>query len=152
MTSILSRLPTELWNIILILSDFKGSKNFIYIVSIYKVFNNNELIEINKNYIYDCIIGSSFLNVNIYKLFNTLDSINTKSKYMSVYSNIFENMCYLDRKIINIEESLLLRNYLESKIMDNQSKKKFNNLTNKIIDVGCNHTNREFSKMIQSLI
>ena len=151
MSSIIEELPIELWNIILLYSDLKGSKNFIYLISIYKVFENDELIEINKNYIYDYIVGSSFLNVNIYKLYNTLDSINTKTQYISAYLNIFENMCYLDRNIINIEESLLLRNYLETKISDKQLKQKFNNLTNKIIDVGCNHNNKEFSKMIKFL-
>tara|TARA_B110001469_G_C9613293_1_gene305160 strand:+ start:638 stop:1093 length:456 start_codon:yes stop_codon:yes gene_type:complete len=151
MSSIIKELPIELWNIILLYSDLKGSKNFIYMVYIYKVFNNEELIEINKKYIYDYSIASSFLNINIYKLYNSLNSINTKSKYISIYSNIFENMCYLDRQIINIGESFILRNYLESKISDTKSKQKFNNLTNRIIDVGCNHNNRVFSKMIKYL-
>ena len=42
------QLPSELWNIILIFSDSKGSKNFIYVCHLYKLMNASDLININK--------------------------------------------------------------------------------------------------------
>jgi len=150
MSTILEQLPIELWNIILIFSDSKSSKNFMYVCHLYKLFNKETLIEINKNYIYDYIVSPSLLNINIYKLFNTIEEINTKSKYITIYASLFENMCYLDRELINIDESLLLRNHLESKIKDVKLKQKFQHLTNKIIDYGCKSKNNNI-KMIQCL-
>ena len=144
------KLPIELWNIILTYSDLKGSKNLIYICHIYKLFNSDELSCMNKKYIYDYIIASSLLNINIYKLYNTLETINTKSKYINVYAKFFKEICFLDKESITLEKSLILRNHLESKISDSQLKQKFNNLTH-ILVIQCKNKNNEFSKMLHYL-
>ena len=100
--SIIDKLPIEIWNIILIFSDKKGSKSFIYMSSLHALFSNDELKDLKYKYIYDYIIAKSPINIHIYDIYNNLDNIDNHSKYISNYLKIYHDICLLDRTIINI--------------------------------------------------
>jgi hypothetical protein len=148
--SIIDKLPIEIWNIILIFSDKKGSKSFIYMSSLHALFSNDELKDLKYKYIYDYIIAKSPINIHIYDIYNNLDNIDNHSKYISNYLKIYHDICLLDRTIININESIILRNHLVTKIKNDLNKQKFYNLTNKIIDDG-SKCKKDIKKMIDYL-
>ena len=62
---------------------------------------------------------------------------------------MYQDICFLDNPNINIEESLILRNHLESKLKNKKVKQKFKNLTNKLINYGFESNNN--IKMIHYL-
>jgi hypothetical protein len=120
-------LPIELWNIILTFTAHHTAKYFIYLAIVSKSFNENELEVLKTKYIYDYIICSNPLNKHIYHIYNNLDTIDTKIKYITNYSKIFGMICSLNPQyIIN---SNILKNYLLNKIETVQDKNKFVNLT-----------------------
>ena len=152
MDSIIQIIPMELWNIILNYSKPATAKNFMYMVMVYKVFEPYELEALKLKYIYDYIIASSPLNKIIYSIYNKLDLINTKQKYMNYYSKIFCELKFMrDIKSDDGEVTLLLRNYLEDKIENKDLKQKFVNLTNKLSIVPSNNKNEIF-KMLECII
>lgn len=133
--TIITTLPLELWNIILDNSNHEDVIKFMYVIMVYKVFGPLELDALKLKYIYDTIISSSPLNKTIYSIYNNLGMIKTKQKYINYYSKIY-NETTLNR-IINITESLVLRNYLANKIDNVNDKQKYNNLTNQLISISC---------------
>ena len=149
--NIINILPIELWNIILINSDNIGAKNFMYVVTLYKLFRPCELKELSVNYSYDYIIKSSPINYYIYKIYNNLDVIDTKYKYITYYNKLFEMITTIDRDYINIKESIKIREYLASKIKNEKEKNKFENLTNTIIFNYCSTETGQYNKMINLL-
>jgi hypothetical protein len=149
--SIIDTLPIELWNIILINSDNIGAKNFMYVVILHKLFRPEELRDLSVNYSYDYIIKSSPINYYIYKIFNNLEAIDTKIKYITYYNKLFEMISTINRDYINIKESIMLREYLTTKIKNEKEKNKFENLTNTILFNYCSKENRSFNKMITLL-
>ena len=146
--TIITTLPLELWNIILDYSNHEDVNTFIYVIMVYKVFDQSELDALKLNYIYDTIISSSPLNKTIYSIYNNLDMIKTKQKYINYYSKIY-NEISLNVVYVNIEESLLLRNYLANKIDNDDLKQKFENLTNKVININCKSSNGNILKMLE---
>ena len=148
MTTTIIELPIELWNIILNHSKHATAKNFMYMVMVYKAFEPCELETLKIKYIYDHIIASSPLNKIIYSIYNKLDLINTKQKYINYYSKIFYEVYFSSRQFINIDESFVLRNYLADKIENKDLKQKFENLTNKLFSNQCNKKNEIF-KMLE---
>lgn len=152
MDSIIQIIPMELWNIILNYSKHATAKNFMYMVMVYKVFEPYELEALKLKYIYDYIIASSPLNKIIYSIYNKLDLINTKQKYMNYYSKIFCELKFMRNiKSDHGEVTLLLRNYLEDKIENKDLKQKFVNLTNKLSFVPSNNK-KEIFKMLECII
>ena len=152
MTTTIIELPIELWNIILNHSKHATAKNFMYMVMVYKAFEPYELEALKLKYIYDYIIASSPLNKIIYSIYNKLDLINTKQKYINYYSKIFSELKFMrDIKYDDGEVTLLLRNYLEDKIENKDLKQKFVNLTNKLSIVPSNNKNEIF-KMLECII
>ena len=149
--SIIDTIPIELWNIILINSDNIGAKNFMYVVILHKLFIREELLTLTINYSYDYIIKSSPINYYIYKIYNDLDVIDTKYKYITYYNNLFQNITTLDKDSINIKESIKIREYLASKIKNEKEKKKFENITTKIICNYCSIETEPLNKMINLL-
>ena len=133
--TIITILPIELWNIIFTFSNSDDVRNLMYIMKVYKVFEPRQLEELKLKYIYDYIISSSPINKTIYSIYNNLDSINTKQKYINYYSKLFDRLEQIDRITINITESFMLRNYLSNKIDNGNDKQKYNNLTKKLISV-----------------
>jgi len=146
--SLIKSLPIELWNIILEFTHHTNAKAFIYIVDIHKIFNTDELYELKNKYIYDYLIGSSPLNKHIYNIYNKLNTIDTKIKYITHYSNVFKMMCTLEPEyIIN---SLILKNYLLNKIDNEKDKIKFEHITYRIYkERGV--FNRHYTQMLKHL-
>ena len=129
-TSLIESLPIELWSIILKCTPYTNAKDFIFLVTLYKLFNHHELEELKKKYIYDYIIECTPLNKHIYSIYNNLTTIDTKMKYITNYSHIFQQMCKIKHEyIIN---SLKLKNYLLNKIDNKKDKIKFQNITDRI--------------------
>ena len=133
--TIITTLPIELWNIIFTFSNSDDVRNLMYIMNVYKVFEPLELDALKLKYIYDYIISSSPINKIIYSIYNNLDSINTKQKYINYYSKLFDTLEQIDRITINITESFMLINYLSNKIEKSKVKQKYNNLTKKLISL-----------------
>jgi hypothetical protein len=133
--TIITILPIELWNIIFTFSNYDDVRNLMYIMKVYKVFEPLDLDGLKLKYIYDYIISSSPINKIIYSIYNNLDSINTKQKYINYYSKLYYKLDTLDSITINIKESFMLRNYLSNKIEKSKVKQKYNNLTKKLISV-----------------
>jgi hypothetical protein len=141
-------LPIELWNIILTFTPHTVAKQFIYLAIVHKIFNPNELGELKQKYIYDYLIGSSPLNKHIYNIYNKLSTIDTKYKYITNYSHIFQMVCTLKREyIIN---GLILKNYLLNKITNEKDKVKFEHITNTIY-INRNEFNRHYTQMLKNL-
>ena len=149
--SIINTLPIELWNIILINSDNIGSKNFIFVVILYKIFNNQLIIELRRNYIYDYIINISPINYSIYNIYNNLELINSKYKYIIYYNKLFQNMISFNITDYNINDSIMLRDYLYSKIKNEKDKTKFENLTARIILEHCRSKPSQLTNMLNYL-
>ena len=149
--TIITNLPLELWNIILDYSNHEDVKQFMYVIMVYKVFDHSELNTLKISYIYQHIVASSPLNKTIYSIYNNLDMIKTKQKYINYYSKIYYEISSLNRMYVNIEESLLLRNYLANKIESKDLKQKFENLTNKVININinCKSSNGNILKMLE---
>ena len=148
-SNIINKLPIELWNMILEFTPHTNSKDFIMLVTLYKTFHPSELEELKKKYIYDYLIGSSPLTKHIYNIYNNLKTIDTKYKYITNYSNIFQLMCVLKPEyIIN---SLILKNYLLNKIDNEKDKTKFDNITDRIYRDSHEFNNRNYTKMLKYL-
>jgi hypothetical protein len=149
MTTIITELPIELWNIILNSSTHGTVKNFMYMVIVYKVFEPYELSELKIKYMYDHIIASSPINNIIYTIYNKLDLINTKQKYINYYSKIFCELQFM-RNITPDEREVnfFLRNYLTEKIENKDLKQKFENLTSKLFSYQYDKKN-EILKMLE---
>ena len=137
--TIITTLPLELWNIIFTFSNYENVMNLLYIMIVNKVFEPVELKELKLKYIYDYIISSSQINKIIYSIYNNLDSINTKQKYINYYSKLYYTLVDIDRLSINTKESFMLRKYLANKIENSKVKQKYNNLTKKIITISYKH-------------
>ena len=137
--TIITTLPIELWNIIFTFSNYENVMNLLYIMIVNKVFEPVELKELKLKYIYDYIISSSQINKIIYSIYNNLDSINTKQKYINYYSKLFHSLLDINRLTINVKESFMLRKYLANKIENSKVKQKYNNLTKKIITISYKH-------------
>jgi len=137
--TIITTLPIELWNIIFTFSNYENVMNLLYIMIVNKVFEPVELKELKLKYIYDYIISSSQINKIIYSIYNNLDSINTKQKYINYYSKLFHSLLDINRLTINVKESFILRKYLANKIENSKVKQKYNNLTKKIITISYKH-------------
>lgn len=133
--TIITTLPLELWNIIFTFSNYENVMNLLYIMIVNKVFVPRQLEELKLKYIYDYIISSSQINKIIYSIYNNLDSINTKQKYINYYSKLYYTLVDIDRLSINTKESFMLRKYLANKIENSKVKQKYNNLTKKIITI-----------------
>ena len=133
--TIITTLPIELWSIIFTFSNYENVRNFMYVMTLNKVFESRQLKELKLKYIYDYVISSSQINKIMYSIYNNLDSINTKLKYINYYSKLFHSLVDINRLTINVNESLMLRNYLANKIKNSKFKQKYNNLTKKIISV-----------------
>ena len=137
--TIITTLPLELWNIIFTFSNYENVMNLLYIMIVNKVFVPRQLEELKLKYIYDYIISSSQINKIIYSIYNNLDSINTKQKYINYYSKLYYTLVDIDRLSINTKESFILRKYLANKIENSKVKQKYNNLTKKIITISYKH-------------
>ena len=137
--TIITTLPLELWNIIFTFSNYENVMNLLYIMIVNKVFVPRQLEELKLKYIYDYIISSSQINKIIYSIYNNLDSINTKQKYINYYSKLYYTLVDIDRLSINTKESFMLRKYLANKIENSKVKQKYNNLTKKIITISYKH-------------
>jgi hypothetical protein len=137
--TIITTLPIELWNIIFTFSNYENVMNLLYVMIVNKVFKPGELKELKLKYIYDYIISSSQINKIIYSIYNNLDSINTKQKYINYYSKLFHSLLDINRLTINVKESFMLRKYLANKIENSKVKQKYNNLTKKIITISYKH-------------
>tara|TARA_B100001142_G_C13699108_1_gene409119 strand:- start:8 stop:466 length:459 start_codon:yes stop_codon:yes gene_type:complete len=147
--SLIESLPIELWNIILEFTPHTNAKAFIYIVTVYKIFNKDELDELKNKYIYDYLIGSSPLNKHIYNIYNKLNTIDTKIKYITNYNHVFQMICTLEPEyIIN---SLILKNYLLNKIDNEKDKNKFEHITDRIYKDQCVFNNRHYTQMLKHL-
>ena len=131
--TIITTLPIEIWNIIFTFSNYDNVRNLMNVMMLNKVFEPRQLDELKLKYIYDYIIASSQINKIIYSIYNNLDSINTKQKYINYYSKLYNKLLYIDKLSINVNESFMLRNYLSNNIEKSKVKQKYNNLTNKII-------------------
>ena len=138
--TIITTLPLELWNIIFTFSNYENVMNLLYIMIVNKVFVPRQLEELKLKYIYDYIISSSQINKIIYSIYNNLDSINTKQKYINYYSKLYYTLVDIDRLSINTKESFMLRKYLANKIENSKVKQKYNNLTKKIITISYKQT------------
>lgn len=136
--TIITTLPIELWNIIFTFSNYENVRSLMYVMTVNKIFEPRQLNELKLKYIYDYVISSSQINKIIYSIYNNLDSINTKLKYINYYSKLFHSLVDINRLTINVKESFMLRNYLENKIKNSKIKQKFNNLTKKIIKISYN--------------
>jgi hypothetical protein len=149
MTTINTELPIELWNIILNSSTHGTVKNFMYMVMMYKVFEPYELSELKIKYMYDHIIASSPINNIIYSIYNKLDLINTKQKYINYYSKIFCELQFMSNITSDDREvTFFLRNYLAEKIENKDLKQKFENLTSKLFSYQYDKKN-EILKMLE---
>jgi len=148
-TNLINRLPIELWNIILSFSSPTKAKDFILLVILYKIFNFTELEELKQKYIYDYLIGSSPLNTHIYTIYNNIETIDTKIKYITNYNHVFQMMCTLEHEyIIN---SLVLKNYLLNKITNEKNKNKFEHITDRIYKDHSSFNNSLYTKMLKHL-
>ena len=126
-------LPIELWNIVLTFTPHSDAKHFIYIALVYKSFSTRELEELKKKYIYDFLISTKPLHKCIYKIYNTIDTINTNAKYFKEFYNVYQIVSKCDSyDITNISA---MKNFLADKITDEKQRIKFNNLTKKIFVV-----------------
>ena len=142
-------LPIELWNIILTFSPHTVAKQFIYLAIVHKIFNPAELEVLKTKYIYDYLICSNPLNKHIYHIYNKLETIDTKIKYITNYNQIFKLIMSL--KNSHIMNSLILKDYLLTKIENEQHRIKFNNITIKIKLDLCYRTNRSYTHMLKNL-
>jgi hypothetical protein len=142
-------LPIELWNIILTFAPHTVAKQFIYLAMVHKIFNPTELEVLKTNYIYDYLIYSNPLNKHIYHIYNKLETIDTKIKYITNYNQIFKLIMSL--KHSHIMNSLILKDYLLTKIENEQHRIKFNNITIKINLDLCYRTNRGYTHMLKYL-
>jgi len=136
--TIITTLPIELWNMIFIFSNYENVRDLLYVMTVNKVFEPRQLEELKLKYIYDYVISSSQINKIIYSIYNNLDSINTKLKYINYYSKLFHSLVDINRLTINVKESFMLRKYLANKIDNSKIKQKYNNLTKKIITISYN--------------
>ena len=136
--TIITTLPIEIWNIIFTFSNYDNVRNLMNVMMLNKVFEPRQLDELKLKYIYDYIIASSQINKIIYSIYNNLDSINTKEKYINYYSKLYYKLLYIDKLSINVKESFMLINYLKNKIKDSKIKQKYNNLTKQIITIYSN--------------
>ena len=136
--TIITKLPIELWNIIFTFSNYDNVRNLMNVMMVNKVFEPRQLDALKLKYIYDYIIASSQINKIIYSIYNNLDSINTKQKYINYYSKLYYKLLYIDKASINVKESFMLINYLKNKIENSKIKRKYNNLTKQIITIYSN--------------
>ena len=136
--TIITTLPIEIWNIIFTFSNYDNVRNLMNVMMVNKVFEPRQLDALKLKYIYDYIIASSQINKIIYSIYNNLDSINTKQKYINYYSKLYYKLLYIDKASINVKESFMLINYLKNKIKDSKIKQKYNNLTKQIIIIYSN--------------
>ena len=136
--TIITTLPIEIWNIIFTFSNYDNVRNLMNVMRGNKVFEPRQLDALKLKYIYDYIIASSQINKIIYSIYNNLDSINTKEKYINYYSKLYYKLLYIDKASINVKESFMLINYLKNKIKDSKIKQKYNNLTKQIITIYSN--------------
>jgi len=136
--TIITTLPIEIWNIIFTFSNYDNVRNLMNVMMVNKVFEPRQLDELKLKYIYDYIIASSQINKIIYSIYNNLDSINTKQKYINYYSKLYYKLLYIDKASINVKESFMLINYLANKIEKSKIKQKYNNLTKQIITIYSN--------------
>ena len=136
--TIITTLPIEIWNIIFTFSNYDNVRNLMNVMMVNKVFEPRQLDALKLKYIYDYIIASSQINKIIYSIYNNLDSINTKQKYINYYSKLYYKLLYIDKASINLKESFMLINYLKNKIKDSKIKQKYNNLTKQIITIYSN--------------
>ena len=136
--TIITKLPIEIWNIIFTFSNYDNVRNLMNVMMVNKVFEPRQLDALKLKYIYDYIIASSQINKIIYSIYNNLDSINTKQKYINYYSKLYYKLLYIDKSSINVKESVMLINYLANKIENSKIKQKYNNLTKQIITIYSN--------------
>ena len=136
--TIITTLPIEIWNIIFTFSNYDNVRNLMNVMMVNKVFEPRQLDALKLKYIYDYIIASSQINKIIYSIYNNLDSINTKQKYINYYSKLYYKLLYIDKASINLKESFMLINYLKNKIENSKIKQKYNNLTKQIITIYSN--------------
>ena len=136
--TIITKLPIEIWNIIFTFSNYDNVRNLMNVMMVNKVFEPRQLDALKLKYIYDYIIASSQINKIIYSIYNNLDSINTKQKYINFYSKLYYKLLYIDKSSINVKESVMLINYLANKIENSKIKQKYNNLTKQIITIYSN--------------
>ena len=136
--TIITTLPIEIWNIIFTFSNYDNVRNLMNVMMVNKVFEPRQLDALKLKYIYDYIIASSQINKIIYSIYNNLDSINTKQKYINYYSKLYYKLLYIDKSSINVKESVMLINYLANKIENSKIKQKYNNLTKQIITIYSN--------------
>ena len=136
--TIITTLPIEIWNIIFTFSNYDNVRNLMNVMMVNKVFEPRQLDALKLKYIYDYIIASSQINKIIYSIYNNLDSINTKQKYINYYSKLYYKLLYIDKASINVKESFMLINYLKNKIENSKIKQKYNNLTKQIITIYSN--------------
>ena len=136
--TIITKLPIEIWNIIFTFSNYDNVRNLMNVMMVNKVFEPRQLDALKLKYIYDYIIASSQINKIIYSIYNNLDSINTKQKYINYYSKLYYKLLYIDKSSINVKESFMLINYLANKIENSKIKQKYNNLTKQIITIYSN--------------
>lgn len=129
----INTLPVELWNIVLTFTPHSDAKHFIYIALVYKSFSTRELEELKKKYIYDFLISTKPLHKCIYNIYNTIDTINTNSKYFKELYNVYQIVSTCDSYDRNF--TVIVKNFLADKITNEKQRIKFNNLTKKIFVV-----------------
>ena len=151
--SIVEKLPIELWNMILLNCDRENDAlKFIRLFAINREFNYIELNYLKKYFCYDYILGISQCNKNLYKIYKNIDKINDFTSYQYYYSIMF-NSIFFKYNYYNYDEligiSIYFREHLFNKIKKPKDKKKFLNITNKLIkDVYYNKLNKNIKLMI----
>ena len=126
-------LPIELWNIVLTFTQHSDAKHFIYIALVYKSFTIIELDELKNKYIYDYLISTNQLHKCIYKIYNTIDTINTHTKYFQEFYKVYHIVSTTDS--YDRDNTVAIKHFLADKITNKKQRIKFYNLTKKIVDI-----------------
>ena len=126
--ALMTAIPIELWNIILTFAPHNNAKQLIYLASVHKIFNQNDLDVLKQKYIYDYLICSNPLKKHIYHIYNNLEHINSRERYIKSYKTIYYEAFHLQRSS-DMYDISLLKDYLLNKIETKKNKDKFNNIT-----------------------
>tara|TARA_B110001469_G_C9620407_1_gene309152 strand:- start:115 stop:579 length:465 start_codon:yes stop_codon:yes gene_type:complete len=132
-TIALNILPIELWNIVLTFTPHYDAKHFIYIALVYKSLSTRELDGLKNKYIYDFLISTKPLHKCIYNIYNTIDTINTPNKYFKEFNKVYQIVSTCDSYDRNY--TVIVKNFLADKITNEKQRRKFNNLTKKIVGI-----------------
>ena len=133
----INTLPVELWNIVLTFTPHSDAKHFIYIALLYKSFTIRELEELKKKYIYDYIISMNPLHKCIYKIYTTINTINTHNKYLKEFNSVYQIVTTI---VYDKNNTMYFKNFLVDKITNKKHRQKFNNLTKQIASIDGQHT------------